>query len=90
MNISPDWVGYIAAVLTTLSFLPQAILTIKTRDTQSLSLTMYGLFTAGVLMWLIYGWYKQDWAIIVANAITLMLASIILAFKIWHVMSARR
>jgi MtN3 and saliva related transmembrane protein len=84
MNITPDIIGYIAATLTTASFLPQAILTIKTRDTDSLSLSMYGTFTLGVLFWLIYGVYKSDDSIIFANAITLLLASSILSFKIYN------
>jgi MtN3 and saliva related transmembrane protein len=79
-------IGYIAAVLTTASFLPQAILTIKTRDTQSLSLSMYSLFTAGVLCWLIYGILIGDNAIIFANAITFLLAASILSVKIYNSM----
>jgi MtN3 and saliva related transmembrane protein len=84
MNITLDIIGYIAATLTTASFLPQAILTIKTKDTDSLSLSMYSIFTLGVLFWLIYGLYKSDNAIIFANAITLLLASSILSFKIYN------
>lgn len=84
MNITLDIIGYIAATLTTASFLPQAILTIKTKDTDSLSLSMYSIFTLGVLFWLIYGVYKSDNAIIFANAITLLLASSILFFKIYN------
>jgi MtN3 and saliva related transmembrane protein len=84
MNITLDIIGYIAATLTTASFLPQAILTIKTKDTDSLSLSMYSIFTLGVLFWLIYGVYKSDNAIIFANAITLLLASSILFFKIFN------
>lgn len=80
----PDLVGYLAATLTTLSFLPQAILTLKTRDTESLSLGMYSLFTSGVLLWLIYGIYLLNPAIIIANAITFLLASMILCFKIYN------
>lgn len=80
----PDLVGYLAATLTTLSFLPQAILTLKTRDTESLSLGMYSLFTGGVLLWLIYGIYLLNPAIIIANAITFLLASMILCFKIYN------
>lgn len=80
----PDLVGYLAATLTTLSFLPQAILTLKTRDTESLSLGMYSLFTSGVLLWLIYGVYLLNPAIIIANAITFLLASMILFFKIYN------
>lgn len=82
MNLIPDLIGYLAASLTTAAFLPQAILTLKTRDTASLSLGMYGLFTLGVLLWLIYGVYLADLAIIAANAVTLLLAAMILACKI--------
>ncbi|MGR9116381.1 MAG: SemiSWEET transporter [Gammaproteobacteria bacterium] len=84
MNFTPDMIGYFAATLTTISFLPQAILTIKTKDTESLSLSMYSMFTIGVLFWLIYGIYRSDSAIIFANAITLLLAASILAFKIYN------
>lgn len=90
MSLVPDLVGYAAAVLTTLSFLPQAVLTLKTRDTDSLSLGMYGLFTAGVLMWLIYGILLENLAIIIANAITFLLASIILSFKIYNTWKPRK
>ena len=86
MIISPEMIGYIAATLTTASFIPQAILTIKTKDTESLSLSMYSLFTLGVFFWLIYGVYISDEAIIVANAITLVLAASILTFKIYNVL----
>jgi MtN3 and saliva related transmembrane protein len=92
MTISPDiidYVGYIAATLTTASFLPQAILTIRTKDTQSLSLSMYTLFTLGVFSWLIYGVYIANRAIIFANAITFVLAASILAFKIYNVLTGK-
>ena len=64
MIITSEMIGYLAATLTTASFLPQAILTIKTKDTESLSLSMYSLFTLGVFFWLIYGVYISDKAII--------------------------
>lgn len=80
----PDFVGYLAATLTTASFLPQAIMTVKTRDTRSLSLGMYSMFTLGVLMWLIYGIYLSNLAIIAANAVTFLLATLILSFKIYN------
>ncbi len=82
----PEMIGYLAATLTTASFLPQAILTIKTKDTESLSLGMYSMFTLGVFCWLIYGFYLADKAIIFANAITLVLAASILFFKIYNVL----
>lgn len=85
MIIASEIIGYIAATLTTASFLPQAILTIKTKDTESLSLSMYSMFTLGVFCWLIYGVYIADKAIIFANAITFVLAAFILSFKIYNV-----
>ncbi|MCK9608619.1 MAG: SemiSWEET transporter [Methylomonas sp.] len=84
MNIIPDLIGYLAATLTTVSFLPQAVLTLKTRDTDSLSLGMYSLFTSGVLLWLIYGIYLANPAIIVANAVTFLLATVILSIKLYN------
>jgi len=90
IKISPEIIGYLAAFLTTASFLPQAIMTIKTRNTESLSLGMYSAFTAGVLLWLIYGLSIGDKAIIFANAITLLLAGIILGFKLVHMLSVKK
>jgi MtN3 and saliva related transmembrane protein len=80
-----DWVkivGYIAATATTISFLPQAIHSIKTRDTKGISLEMYLVFTFGLIMWLIYGISTKDVPIILANAVTLVLAVIILLYKL--------
>lgn len=90
MNLSPDLIGYVAATLTTASFLPQALMTLKTRNTDSLSLGMYGLFTGGVLLWLIYGIYLANPAIIVSNAVTLLLATLILGFKVYNLLRAER
>ena len=76
------YIGYAAATLTTLSFLPQAIKIIRSRDTHGISIEMYSAFTVGILLWLVYGVGKRDIAIIAANAVTLSLASIILFFTI--------
>jgi MtN3 and saliva related transmembrane protein len=89
MPFSLDVLGYIAAFCTTLSFLPQAILTIRTKDTESLSLGMYSLFTFGVTLWLIYGIHKNDYAIVIGNTVTLILSGIILLFKIKSVITNR-
>ncbi|MDU0354584.1 SemiSWEET transporter [Paraglaciecola aquimarina] len=82
--------GFTSAFLTTFSFLPQAIQVIKTRDTASLSLAMYSIFTLGVACWLVYGLVKQDSAMIVANMITLLLSSCILAIKVFNDMKSKR
>ncbi len=76
--------GYVAATLTTVSFLPQAILTIRTRDTDGLSLSMYSTFTLGVLGWLVYGFFLKNNVIVIANSITLFLALLILSFKLYN------
>lgn len=88
--LNTEILGYIAATLTTASFLPQAILTIRTRDTDGLSLSMYGTFTLGVFLWLIYGIYLNNHVIVLANSITLFLASIILSFKIYNSLVKRK
>jgi len=75
-------IGYFAAFGTTVSFLPQAIKTIQTKDTSGISLPMYCLFTAGTLLWLIYGVMEPSLPVAVANAITLIFAATILIYKI--------
>jgi MtN3 and saliva related transmembrane protein len=77
-----DFIGSIAATCTTLAFVPQAMHSYKTRDLSGISLPMYTIFTLGVAMWLVYGLLKQDWPIIVANAITVALSAMILVLKI--------
>jgi MtN3 and saliva related transmembrane protein len=75
-------IGMVAAFLTTASFIPQAIQVIKTKDTSGISLTMYSMFVLGVFLWAIHGFIIQDTAVIVANIITFILASIVLAYKL--------
>lgn len=72
------FLGYAAALLTSLSFLPQALLVIRTGRTDGISLLMYSLFTVGVAFWLIYGITLGAAPIIAANAVTLTLAAVIL------------
>ncbi|MGB3624780.1 MAG: SemiSWEET transporter [Henriciella sp.] len=85
-----DTIGLIAAFLTTASFLPQALMVLRTRNTESLSLTMYSMFTAGVACWLVYGIVIGSMPMIIANVITLGLAAIILAMKVMNTLQARR
>lgn len=80
--MTPELFGYAAAICTTVAFFPQAYVAIKYRDTKSLSLGMYIIFTLGVALWLVYGLYKRDWAIIGANSITIILATTILITKL--------
>jgi MtN3 and saliva related transmembrane protein len=77
-----DLIGYCAATLTTLSFVPQAWLTFRTRDVRGVSLGMYSAFTLGIALWLLYGLLVGAWPIVAANAITLALATTILCMKL--------
>ncbi len=80
MNL--EWLGYAAAVLTTASFIPQAVMTIRSRDTHGISLGMYVIFTIGVAFWLAYGIAIDSLPMILANTVTLALAGTILALKL--------
>lgn len=75
-------IGNVAAVLTTFSFVPQVLKTIRTRDTSGISLPMYALFVSGIGFWLVYGLMTNSQPIILANSITFVLAGIVLVFKI--------
>jgi MtN3 and saliva related transmembrane protein len=77
-----DWLGFAAGALTTIAFLPQALLTWRTRRAAGVSLGMYAIFTTGVALWLAYGIGIGSWPVIIANAITLALALFILAMKL--------
>lgn len=81
MNLT-DLIGGLAATLTTVSFVPQAVRIIKTRHTQDISLPMYALFSTGILLWLIYGILIGDAPIVAANIVTLALSLTILILKL--------
>jgi MtN3 and saliva related transmembrane protein len=81
----PPWIeglGYAAAVLTTLSFAPQAWLVFRTRDVSGVSLGMYGAMVGGVLLWLAYGVLIGSWPLVAANGVTLALSGSILVMKL--------
>lgn len=80
--MNPEWLGYAAAMLTTMSFIPQAVKTIRTRETHGISLGMYVIFVIGVALWLAYGIAIASLPMILANTATLGLAGTILALKL--------
>ncbi len=79
---STDLVGFTAASLTTLAFVPQVLHSYRTRDVSSISLGMYCLFTVGIALWLVYGVLTHAWPVIIANTVTLGLAASILWLKL--------
>ncbi|MEP6634602.1 MAG: SemiSWEET transporter [Luteimonas sp.] len=82
--MSLEWLGVVAAILTTFSFVPQALRTLRTRETQGISGWMYAVFTVGVAFWFGYGIVLHSWPMIVSNAITFLLSGSILAMKLRH------
>jgi MtN3 and saliva related transmembrane protein len=82
LQFTTDTLGYAAAALTTGSFIPQALLTLRTRDVSGISVGMYAAFALGVALWLAYGLRLGEWPIVLANAVTLVLALVILVTKV--------
>ena len=82
MNL--EWLGYLAATLTTVAFVPQAVKTLRARDTSGISRGMYTVFTIGIACWFGYGVYLGSWPMILSNVVTFVLAAIILGLKIRH------
>lgn len=86
LSFIPRWamdaVGSLAAVCTTISFLPQLVRVWRRKSAADISLTMFLLFSFGVGCWLIYGIGIGSGPIIAANAVTLALALAILALKL--------
>jgi MtN3 and saliva related transmembrane protein len=74
--------GSIAGFCTTVSFIPQVVRIVRTKETRGISLLMYTIFTLGIICWLIYGIFLNDLPIILCNSVTLGLAGTILWFKI--------
>ena len=77
-----ETLGFVAAALTSLCWLPQAWRTIRTRDTRAISLWTQSLFAAGTALWLTYGLQIGSWPVIVANALTLALVLMIVTMKL--------
>ena len=70
--------GYFAAFFTAVSFLPQAIKPVKTRETAGLSLLTYLFLFLGSLSWFIYGVYLTDYPLMITNSLTTIFTGIIL------------
>ena len=82
--------GLIAAILTTVSFLPQVIQVVKTKNTKSISFGMYLMFVLGVLLWILYGFLIGNKPVFIANLITFFLAFIILVYKLIEIRNSKK
>jgi MtN3 and saliva related transmembrane protein len=76
------WIGVLAAILTSLSYIPQVRKAWPRGSTKDLSLHMLAVLTGGLLLWIVYGLAKGDWVIVIANCVGAALAGSVLAFKI--------
>jgi len=77
-------IGFLAGTICTISFLPQVIRILRTKNTKDLSLPTFLLFSLGISIWLIYGLLIKDMPVIAANAVTLILALTIVFLKMKH------
>jgi MtN3 and saliva related transmembrane protein len=83
-----DWLGLLAGTLTTIAFVPQAVKIWVTKSADDVSYLMFGIFSAGIVLWLAYGIALQAMPIIVANVVTLVLSVMVIALKVRY--SGRR
>jgi MtN3 and saliva related transmembrane protein len=83
-QVAVTMIGSIAATLTTLCWLPQALHIIRTRDTAAISLLTYSVFALGIALWLCYGLLLGNWPIIGSNTVTLIPVLVIIALKLRH------
>jgi MtN3 and saliva related transmembrane protein len=79
-----DYTGYAAAFCTTSAYVPQVLRVWRTRSTKDISLKMFLVLVTGLILWLAYGFWRGEMPLIIANSVTLVLAGIILYFKIRH------
>jgi len=76
------YLGLTASLFVTVAYLPQNIKIIKTKNTKSLSLWMCILLNIGIVLWLFYGIFKHDTVIIIANAVAIIMNTLMLFLKI--------
>lgn len=81
--MSIETLGYAAAACTTFAFLPQAVRVWSTRSAEDISLGMYVVLLAGLVLWIGYGLAIGSWPLIAANVLTLLLAGSVLAGKLY-------
>ena len=83
MNLDPNHLGFAAAVCTTGAFIPQVLMVWRERGAPGISTGMYLMFIFGVALWLLYGLALDSWPVVVANGLTLALASSVLGMKLY-------
>jgi MtN3 and saliva related transmembrane protein len=82
MSALHEWIGSAAGLLTTVAFVPQVLKTWRSKSANDLSFAMLGAFSLGLVLWLVYGLLIGAWPVVIANAVTLLLAGAILWMKL--------
>ena len=82
LDFSHEIIGLVAAALTTSAFIPQVYKVYKEKSAVGISLTMYLIFFVGLSLWLLYGYLVGSVSIVIANGVTLILAAIIIYYKL--------
>ncbi|HZY63481.1 MAG TPA: SemiSWEET transporter [Edaphobacter sp.] len=77
-----NFIGYVAATCTTVSFLPQLIRVLRLRSAREISLGMFSIFSTGTALWMAYGALVHSKPVFAANTVTLVLAGSILVLKL--------
>ena len=77
-------IGFSAAGITSIAFVPQLIKTWKTKSTEDVSILMLSMFILGIFLWIIYGLRIKELPIVIANSVTLILNLGILFIKITY------
>lgn len=83
MSLDIDHLGFAAAFCTTAAFIPQVRMVWRERGAPGISSGMYLIFIVGVALWLFYGLALKSWPVVIANGVTLVLASCVLGMK-WY------
>lgn len=81
-DVLTTFLGVLASILTTASYVPQLAKAWRSGETGDVSLRMLIILLAGLLLWTAYGFRQSDWVIVVANATSSLLLSGILALKL--------
>jgi len=79
--LTHDWIGLLAGTLTTVAFIPQVIKIWRSKKADDISISMFLIFTVGVALWMVYGIQTASLPVMLANAVTLVLALVILILK---------
>ena len=82
MNSLIDSIGLVAGLLTTTAFIPQVLKIYRSKSGKDISARMFSLFSAGIVLWLVYGILLRSLPLILSNAVTLVLSLTIIALKL--------